>query len=218
MAMIILFYGLMFRKIFCVKGQIWEKWMLGMIGQQETLFLLLFRITANMFDFLKCCWWRFFIRQLENEQIEIRERKKCEERVSQYGTFRRILLRKGRLIAICTVLGGHSFCGRNQLHCFFRRCIMTSASLYVVQQFRKASREDNPDITSSELTASQQLADTCGVIIQSNSVLDKVINELGLSISEEQLRDKIEVNYSKCNRSDFCFCVRYKSETGQGYR
>lgn len=87
MFMIILFYGLMLRKIFCVKGQAWEKWMLGMMVTGNIVSLT-FRITAtcSIFEMLLVA---FFIRQLENEQIEIRERKKCEERVSQYGTFRK---------------------------------------------------------------------------------------------------------------------------------
>ena len=87
MFMIILFYGLMLRKIFCVKGQSWEKWMLGMMVTGNIVSLT-FHITAtcSIFEMLLVA---FFIRQLENEQIEIRERKKCEERVSQYGTFRK---------------------------------------------------------------------------------------------------------------------------------
>ena len=85
--MIIVFYGLMLRKIFCVKGQSWEKWMLGMMVTGNIVSLT-FRITAtcSIFDMLLVA---FFIRQLENDQIEIRERKTCEERVSQYGTFRK---------------------------------------------------------------------------------------------------------------------------------
>lgn len=74
MAMIILFYGLMFRKIFCVKGQIWEKWMLGMMVTGNIVSLT-FRITAtcSIFEMLLVA---YFIRQLENEQIEIREKKR----------------------------------------------------------------------------------------------------------------------------------------------
>ena len=68
----------------------------------------------------------------------------------------------------------------------------SSTSLYIYSSSER-QQEENLDITSSELTASQQLADTCGVIIQSNSVLGKVIDQLGLSISEEELRDRIEV-------------------------
>ena len=74
MAMIILFYGLMFRKIFCVKGQIWEKWMLGMMVTGNIVSLT-FHITAtcSIFEMLLVA---YFIRQLENEQIEIREKKR----------------------------------------------------------------------------------------------------------------------------------------------
>lgn len=74
MAMIILFYGLMFRKIFCVKGQIWEKWMLGMMVTGNIVSLT-FRITAtcSIFEMLLVA---YFIRHLENEQIEIREKKR----------------------------------------------------------------------------------------------------------------------------------------------
>lgn len=85
--MIILFYGLMLRRIFCVKGQNWEKWMLGMMVTGNIISLT-FRITAtcSIFEILLVA---FFIRQMQNEQIEIKGEKKCEERISQYGTFRK---------------------------------------------------------------------------------------------------------------------------------
>ena len=102
----------------------------------------------------------------------------------------KILLRKGRLIAICTVLGGLLLWGISTL--LLPEMYTTSASLYVYSSSER-QQEDNLDITSSELTASQQLADTCGVIIQSNSVLSRVIEQLSLSISEEKLRERIDV-------------------------
>ena len=85
--MIILFYGLMIRKILCVKGQSWGKWMLGMMVTGNIVSLT-FHITAtcSIFEILLVA---FFIRQMQNEQIEIKGEKKCEERISQYGTFRK---------------------------------------------------------------------------------------------------------------------------------
>lgn len=81
--MIILFYGLMLRKIFCVKGQSWEKWMLGMmvIGN---IVSLTFRITAtcSIFEMLLVA---FFIRQMQNGQIEIRERKNAKKEYHNMG-------------------------------------------------------------------------------------------------------------------------------------
>lgn len=102
----------------------------------------------------------------------------------------KILLRKSRIIVICTILGGLILWGISAL--LLPSMYTTSTSLYVYNSSER-QQEDNLDITSLELTASQQLADTCGVIIQSNSVLSRVIDQLDLSISEEQLRDRIEV-------------------------
>lgn len=102
----------------------------------------------------------------------------------------KILLRKSRIILLCTILGGVILWGISTL--ILPAMYTTTASLYVYSSTER-QQEDNPDITSLELTASQQLADTCGVIIQSNSILSKVIDRLGLSISEEELRDRVEV-------------------------
>lgn len=73
MVMIITFYGLMLRRIFCVKGQKWEKWMLSMVVIGNIVSLT-FRITAtcSIFEMLLTA---FFIRQMENEQIKKMERK-----------------------------------------------------------------------------------------------------------------------------------------------
>ena len=101
-----------------------------------------------------------------------------------------ILLRKKRMIVLGTILGGLILWGISTL--LLPAMYTSSTSLYIYSSSER-QQEENLDITSSELTASQQLADTCGVIIQSNSVLGKVIDQLGLSISEEELRDRIEV-------------------------
>ena len=81
--MIILFYGLMLRKIFCVKGQSWEKWMLGMMVTGNIVSLT-FRITAtcSIFEMLLVA---FFIRQMQNGQIEIRERKNAKKEYHNMG-------------------------------------------------------------------------------------------------------------------------------------
>ena len=68
-----------------------------------------------------------------------------------------------------------------------------SASLYVYSGMNRTAADDE-GITSSELNASVQLADTYSVIIQSDTVLDKVIHKMELSMSEEDLRKMIEVS------------------------
>ncbi len=68
-----------------------------------------------------------------------------------------------------------------------------TASIYVYSSSERQQNE-SLDITSSELSASQQLADTCGVIIESNSVLSEVIDQLELSVQPEDIRDRIEVS------------------------
>lgn len=67
-----------------------------------------------------------------------------------------------------------------------------SASIYVYSSTDRESANDG--ITSSELAASVQLADTYGVIIQSDTVLGKAIDKMGIPLSEEDLRKKVEVS------------------------
>lgn len=103
----------------------------------------------------------------------------------------KILKRRGIWIFFWSVLGG-------VLLWFISARIITpeyttSASLYVYSSTDRSAAND-AGITSLELTASQQLADTYGVIIQSDTVLGKVIKQMGLSVTEEELRKMIEVS------------------------
>lgn len=102
----------------------------------------------------------------------------------------KILLKKSLRILVCSVLGGIIMWGASTW--VLPTMYTTSTSIYVYSSSER-QEESRLDITSSELSASQQLADTCGVIIQSNSVLGKVIQQLRLPISLEDLQDRVEV-------------------------
>lgn len=103
----------------------------------------------------------------------------------------KILLKKSHWIAVWTVFGGIlMWCVSTMI---LPTMYTATTSLYVYSSSER-QQEENLDITSSELTASQQLADTCSVIIQSKSVLDQVIEKLDLTVEPENLRDRIEVS------------------------
>lgn len=61
------------------------------------------------------------------------------------------------------------------------------ASLYVLSNM---NRSEN-GITSSELTASQQLVNTYIVVLKSDKVLDQVISRLNLNLSPNDIRDHL---------------------------
>ena len=58
----------------------------------------------------------------------------------------------------------------------------------------KNNYSDSSKISSDDINVSQRLAITYGEIIKSRTVIDQVINELGLNISYEQLIPSISVN------------------------
>lgn len=59
-----------------------------------------------------------------------------------------------------------------------------TASLYVYSNSNRLQEQ----ITSSDLTASQELVNTYIVILESNTVIDKVISELNLAMTPEDIR------------------------------
>lgn len=66
----------------------------------------------------------------------------------------------------------------------------STVSLYIYSSADR-NQQGNSDITSSELSASQLLADTYIVILESDTVLEEVSNKLNLDFSTEKLKGMI---------------------------
>lgn len=76
---------------------------------------------------------------------------------------------------------------------FIRAQYTAETSLYIYSSAERTESE-NSEITSSEITTSQQLLDTYVVILRSKTVLNKVIQELDLDYSAEELKKHISAS------------------------
>ena len=65
----------------------------------------------------------------------------------------------------------------------------TSCTLYVYSNSDRVSTDSS--IASGEITASQQLVNTYIVVLESDTVMDAVIKELGLNVTSSQLRSLV---------------------------
>lgn len=74
--------------------------------------------------------------------------------------------------------------------CFIRSRYTSEVSIYVYSNTERTEKEEL-EITSIELTTSQQLVETYIVILQSDSVMNKVIDNLNLSLTSNELRKKV---------------------------
>lgn len=88
------------------------------------------------------------------------------------------------LVAILTAAIGFSYAWF-----FITPTYSSSIQLYVNNNY-----ENSPGFSSSQLTASQQLADTYMVIMRSRNVLNEVAKETGLPYSYSQLRGMISAS------------------------
>lgn len=66
-----------------------------------------------------------------------------------------------------------------------------SMSMYVYGNKNRSAAEETA-LTESDITVSQSLAETYGVIIQSNTVMEKIIKRLDLDMTKNQLKEKIK--------------------------
>ena len=65
-----------------------------------------------------------------------------------------------------------------------------SMSMYVYGNSNRSATEEAA-LTESDITVSQSLAETYSVIIQSNTVMEKIIKRLNLDMTKKELKDKI---------------------------
>lgn len=97
-----------------------------------------------------------------------------------------LILRKRLIVILISML----FCGALfYLFSFFLIApkYTATASMYV---FSNTNRSENA-ITSSELTASQELVNTYIVVLKSDTVLNQVIEKLDLSMTPEEVRTMV---------------------------
>ena len=66
-----------------------------------------------------------------------------------------------------------------------------SMSMYVYGNKNRSAAEETA-LTESDITVSQSLAETYGVIIQSNTVMEKIIKCLDLDMTKNELKEKIK--------------------------
>jgi capsular polysaccharide biosynthesis protein len=93
-----------------------------------------------------------------------------------------LIFKKRFLLIILSVL----FCGAAAFaisEYLFTPMYTATASMYVYNTSR-----ENDQITSFDITASQELVNTYIVVIKSDTVLDQVINTLNLSMTAEDIR------------------------------
>ena len=62
-----------------------------------------------------------------------------------------------------------------------------SMSMYVYGNKNRSATEETA-LTESDITVSQSLAETYGVIIQSNTVMEKIIKRLDLDMTKNELK------------------------------
>lgn len=112
--------------------------------------------------------------------------KKTNEFVLEFGRLLKAIQQKKRLIILCMLAGlllgfaGSKFLLKPQYE--------AAASLIV-----NARTDTTANITSSDVSASEDLVETYAYIIQSDTVLDQVIHDLNLDVSFESLAKKITV-------------------------
>ena len=99
--------------------------------------------------------------------------------------FFRLLLKRAWIIILCAVICGTAVLvyAKN----FVRPVYQASISVYV----NNNSGRENPYISSSDLAVALRLVSTYVNIIQSDKVLDKVIDKTGVEMSNAQLRGMI---------------------------
>lgn len=105
----------------------------------------------------------------ENVEIDLRELFKA-------------LLRRAWLILLCAVIVGASVLAYTIN--FVEPTYQASVSIYV----NNNSNKDNAHISSSDLAVALRLVETYVNIIQSDTVLEKVISETGLTLTAGQIR------------------------------
>ena len=74
---------------------------------------------------------------------------------------------------------------------FFMTPIYEASATMIVNKSEKSS---NPDLTYNDILLTQKLVKTYSVIMQSNTVLNRVINELGLDMDANKLRSMLSVS------------------------
>lgn len=94
----------------------------------------------------------------------------------------KILLKRSWLILLCAVIMGASVLVYT--HKFVEPTYQASVTIYV----NNNSNKDSNHISSSDLAVALRLVETYVNIIQSDTVLEKVISETGLTLSAGQIR------------------------------
>lgn len=98
----------------------------------------------------------------------------------------RLMVRKAPIIIICTLICGLiSYSGTY----FLSTPQYDASTTFYVNNV--SSGENSTTITQSDLNASVQLVDTYSAIIKSNTVLNKVLEEVDAEIEIEELKEKI---------------------------